>query len=105
VIKSLPPDKAPGPDGFTAWFLQVALSVIRPDIMRAFDAFWWLDMRNLQNVNEALMTLLPKSADAAGIKDYCPIALIHSMGKLISPHSLHGETNLESSGKPASSEA
>jgi hypothetical protein len=40
--------------------------------MMAFDAFWWLDMRILHNVNEAL------------IKDYRPISLIHSIGKLIS---------------------
>jgi hypothetical protein len=39
--------------------------------MMAFDAFWWLDMRILHNVNEAL------------IKDYRPISLIHSIGKLI----------------------
>jgi hypothetical protein len=39
--------------------------------MMAFDAFWWLDMRILHNVNEAL------------IKDYHPISLIHSIGKLI----------------------
>jgi hypothetical protein len=83
VIKYLPLDKAPGPDGFTARFLQVAWHVIRPDIMRAFDVFWRLDMHNLHNVNEALMTLLPKSPDAVKIKDRRPISLIHIIGKLI----------------------
>jgi hypothetical protein len=84
VIKALPPDKAHGLDGFTARFLQAAWDIIRPDIMMDFDAFWWLDVRNLHNVNEALMTLLPKNPDAAEIKDYNPISLIHSIGKLIS---------------------
>jgi hypothetical protein len=51
--------------------------------MMAFEAFWRLDMRNLHNVNEALMTLLPKNPDAAEIMDYRPISLIHSIGKLI----------------------
>jgi hypothetical protein len=83
VIKYLPLDKAPGPDGFTARFLQAAWHVIRPDIMRAFDVFWRLDMHNLHNVNEALMTLLPKSLDAVKIKDRRPIFLIHIIGKLI----------------------
>jgi hypothetical protein len=83
VIKALPPDKAPGSDGFTARFLQAAWDIIRPDIMMAFEAFWRLDMHNLHNVNEALITLLPKNPDAAEIMDYRPISLIHSIGKLI----------------------
>jgi hypothetical protein len=41
-------------------------------------------MRNLHDVNEALMTLLPKSPDTAEIKDYRPISLIHCIWKLIS---------------------
>jgi hypothetical protein len=41
-------------------------------------------MRNLSNVNGALMVLLPKSSQATAIKDYQPIALIHLIGKLIS---------------------
>jgi hypothetical protein len=46
-------------------FLQVAWQVIRPDIMQAFDAFWHNDTHNLHSVNEAFLTLLPKSTDAA----------------------------------------
>jgi hypothetical protein len=71
-----------------AQFFQVAWPVIKPDIMQAFDAFWWLDMRNLQNINDALVS-----------------SLLGSRTIVLFPHSLHGETNLESSGKPASSEA
>jgi hypothetical protein len=36
---SLPPDKAPGPDGFTARFLQVMWDIIKLNFMSAFDAF------------------------------------------------------------------
>jgi hypothetical protein len=52
--------------------------------MKDFDVFWWMDMRNLHNVNEALLTLLPKNQEAGEMKDYRPISLIHLVGKLIS---------------------
>jgi hypothetical protein len=84
AIKSLPPDKAPGPDGFTTRFLQTTWQIIMPDLMKMFDAFWHLDMHNLHKVNEALLTLLPKSLEAVGMRDYRPISLIHIIGKLIS---------------------
>jgi hypothetical protein len=50
--------------------------------MNALD--WHQDMHNLHDVNGAFMVLLPKSASAATIKQYRPISLIYSMGKLIS---------------------
>jgi hypothetical protein len=84
VIKSLPPDKAPGPDSFSACFLHVAWHIIRPNVMAAFDAFWHLDMRTLHDVNGALLVLLPKSAEATAVKDFRPISLIHVIGKLVS---------------------
>jgi hypothetical protein len=84
VIKSLPPDKAPGLDGFTACFLQVAWPIIHPDVMAAFDTFWHLDMRNLHCVKDTLLVLLPKSTEATLVKDFHPISLIHVIGKLIS---------------------
>jgi hypothetical protein len=39
IILSLSLDKALGPDGFTACFLQVAWDMIKADIMLASDAF------------------------------------------------------------------
>jgi hypothetical protein len=41
-------------------------------------------MRNLHKVNEALLTLLPKSSKAVGMRDYRPISLIRTIGRLIS---------------------
>jgi hypothetical protein len=68
------------PNGFSAQFLKAAQPIIRHDLMLAFDSFWRLDTRNLHSVNDVLLTLLPKSADA----NYRPISLIRIVGKLLS---------------------
>jgi hypothetical protein len=39
VIRALPPDKAPGLNGFTTRFLQTTWPITRADLKRAFDAF------------------------------------------------------------------
>jgi hypothetical protein len=84
VIHSLPPNKAPRPDGFMAHFLKVAWATIKPKIMQASDAFWYMEVRKFHAINEAIMVLLPKKPDAEEIKDYHPISLIHVLGKLFS---------------------
>jgi hypothetical protein len=58
--------------------------IIQGDIMATFDAFWRMDMRNLCSIDDVLLTLIPKSADAKGVKDYRPISLIHCLSKLFS---------------------
>jgi hypothetical protein len=36
TIRELPPDRVPGPDGFTGLFYKVAWDVIKADVVRAF---------------------------------------------------------------------
>jgi hypothetical protein len=67
VIKALPPDKAPSPNGLSVRFLQSAWQIIRPDLIRALDTFWRHDMHNLHDVNGALMVLLPKTVEATSL--------------------------------------
>jgi hypothetical protein len=84
VIRSMPPNKATGPDGFTIRFLQQTWDIIRPELMKAFDAFWHMDIGSFHSINEALMVLLPKKSGATTICEFQPISFIHILGKLFS---------------------
>lgn len=84
IVKELSSDKAPGPDGFTGLFLKMAWPIIKPDVLRAFQAFSDMDTRSFHLINGALMILLPKNREAKAITDYRPISLIHCLGKLFS---------------------
>jgi hypothetical protein len=79
----LPSDKVPGPDGFTGKFYKVCWPIIKPEIMAAVSAVWSRKLCNFELLNSAYITLLPKKEDAASIKDYRPISLVHSFAKLI----------------------
>jgi hypothetical protein len=84
VIKELPLDKAPGPDGFTRRFYRSCWSIIRGDIIRAFNALSHMDCHSFHHPNGALLTLVPKKLNPVTLSDYRPISLIHSFGKIFS---------------------
>jgi hypothetical protein len=83
VIKEIPNDRAPGPDGFTGRFYKAAWAIIKEDVVAVFNSFWALDRRNFQLLNTANMVLLRKTAAPSRLKDYRPISLMHSVGKLV----------------------
>jgi hypothetical protein len=57
IIKRLPADKAPSPDGFTGHFYKVYWLTIKEDIMVAVLALWRRDFRNFRLLNMAYITL------------------------------------------------
>jgi hypothetical protein len=61
----------------------LAWSIIKGDIMNAFNAFWSLDFRSFYLVNQAYMALLRMRRDAEDVKDFRPICLIYNISKLI----------------------
>ena len=48
------------------------------DLVAAFQQLYELRGRGFSRLNQALLTLIPKRADAATLDDYRPISLIHS---------------------------
>jgi hypothetical protein len=83
TIKSLPPDKALGPDGFTGRFYRAAWQIIKVDFMAVVGRMMQGDINKLHLLNSAYITLLPKTAAAIEVKDYRLISLIHSFEKII----------------------
>lgn len=83
VVKEMPNEKAPGPDGFIGLFYKTCWSVIKVDVMNAIHALWSQDSRSLHHLNDAFMVLLKKKDNPTEIRDYRPISLIHSFGKLL----------------------
>ena len=82
AIKRLPARKAPRPDGFTAEFLRACWTIVRQDLMDVFQQLFEMRGRGFGKLNQALMTLLPKRADAQQLRDYRPICLIHIVAKI-----------------------
>ena len=83
TIKSLPNDKAPGPDGFTGRFYKSCWNIIKMDLMAVVAAVWNKKFDNFCLLNSAFITLIPKHDGAVHVKDFRPISLVHSAAKLI----------------------
>lgn len=84
IIKESPTDRAPGPDGLNGAFYKATWEIVGGDVVRTFQSLWDLDFRSFHLLNEAVMVLLHKTESPSGLKDYRPISLIHSNGKLFS---------------------
>ncbi|WVZ92927.1 hypothetical protein U9M48_038957 [Paspalum notatum var. saurae] len=83
AIKELPADRAPRPDGFTGAFYKAAWPVIKGEIMAALHKFFDGRGEGLDKLNNGLIVLFPKKDVAACPRDYRPIAMVHSFGKLV----------------------
>jgi hypothetical protein len=62
VIKEMPIDKAPGPDGFNGKFLKKCWDLVKEDFMRLVNDFYEGNI-NLESINTAYITLIPKNND------------------------------------------
>jgi len=64
-------------------FYKRCWGIIKKEIMAAVVELQRGNFRNLSLLNSALITLLPKKDDAASVKDFRPISLIHSFANLV----------------------
>jgi exonuclease III len=82
VIKMIPADKAPGPDGFNGLFLKVCWEIIAPDFYQLCDDFWEGNI-TLQSLNSSYITLIPKKLSPETVNDYKPISLLNCVLKVL----------------------
>jgi hypothetical protein len=82
IVHDLPSDKAPGPDGFSGLFIKKCCPIIKYDFYRLCDEFW-NGALNLQSINDAFITLVPKNNSSEGPNDYRPISLLNISLKIL----------------------
>jgi hypothetical protein len=83
AISLMPPDKAPGSDGFTGAFFKRCWETIKADFMRVIHLFEDLHSENFHWLNSDNIVLLPKKDGAEEVADYRPISLIHGVAKIL----------------------
>jgi hypothetical protein len=82
LVKDLPMDKSPGPDGFNGLFIKKCWVIIKEDFYRLFNSFYENNY-DLRCLNGSFITLVPKIGSPSGVNDYRPISLLGSPVKLI----------------------
>ena len=84
VIKELPKDRAPGPDGFIGVFFHMAWDIIKVDVMAVLHKLFLNNGHGFGRLNQALISLIPKNDEACHVNDFRPISLVHCLPKLAS---------------------
>ena len=82
VIKEMPADRAPGPNGFTGIILKTCWHIIKEDFYKLCDQFH-AGTLNLESINEGYITLIPKISSPATVNDFRPITLLNCCLKVI----------------------
>jgi hypothetical protein len=72
VIKKMPADRAPGPDGFNGLFLKRCWHLIKSDFYALAHSFHDGSI-NLQSINGSYIVLVPKVGSPECVNDYRPI--------------------------------
>lgn len=82
VVRALPSDKAPGPDGFNTDFVKKCWPIISEDFYKVCHDFY-NGNTCFQSINGSLITLVPKHDNAIKVADYRPISLLNTLVKIL----------------------
>ena len=82
IVKQMPNNKAPGPDGFNGLFLKKCWPIVRDDFYHFVDYFSE-GQANLDCNNSSFITLIPKNQNPETVNDYRPISLMNISPKTI----------------------
>ena len=91
-LQSIGNDKAPGVDGYNAFFFKHTWKIIKDDIIEAVKSFFTTG-KLLKDFNCTLVSLIPKGQNPKTTKEYRLIACCTVLYKIISkvlPNRLHG---------------
>jgi hypothetical protein len=82
VIKDLPNNRSPVPDGFNGEFFKKCRHIIKKDMYDLCNQFNDGSL-NLQSINSSYITLIPKNSSPATTNDFRPISLLNCALKII----------------------
>ena len=82
VVKNMPVDKAPGPDGFNGMFLKKCWHIIKKDFYSLVQDFYD-EKQVLENINSSFITLVPKKSSPEHMNDFRPISLTNACLKFL----------------------
>jgi hypothetical protein len=82
VVKRMPNDKAPGPDGFNGLFLKRCWQIIKDDFYSLCASFS-SRLDNLECINKSYITLVSKKDSPETVNDFRPISLLNISLKVI----------------------
>ena len=82
VIKNLPMDKSPGPDGFTNNFVKECWEFLAEDFYKLIDDFYHGRV-SLKSINGSFIALIPKKDAPVCPNDFRPISLLNCSFKII----------------------
>ena len=82
VIRSLPTNHAPGPDGFNGLFIKKCWPIIQEDFTRLLKDFSSNNV-DISSINSSFIALIPKKDNPEKFDDFRPISLLNYSLKCI----------------------
>jgi hypothetical protein len=82
IVKALPSDKSPGPDGFNTNFIKKCWHIIAQDFYDLCEKFYQEEVC-LRSINGSFIVLIPKKENPQKVGDYRPISLLNNSMKIL----------------------